>query len=398
MSPTAPHTTVAAPARPGHLSLSRLTKVFGPVHAVDEVSLEIGAGEFVTLLGESGSGKTTTLLMIAGFEEPTSGDILLDGSSIAQTPAHKRNFGMMFQSYALFPHLNVFDNVAFPLRRRRMSKRDIRKRVSETLELVHLSGYEQRFPHQLSGGQQQRVALARATVYGPPVLLMDEPLSALDKRLRQNMQDELRHLHRNLGTTVVYVTHDQEEALALSDTIALMRNGRIEQVGPPATVYSHPQTLFAASFLGEANLLDGRVCDRQAGGIVALRLASGRQVEATATSRVDEGQPCVLVVRPENVLLADEDNHSVRVTIDEAVYLGSSVRCVGAFETGERCVLTLDVAAGRELVRRGGGYVTWRPEDAVLVAADTEISGAHLQRTGRAAAESPQLQAPDFAA
>jgi putative spermidine/putrescine transport system ATP-binding protein len=201
---------------------------------------------------------------------------------------------------------------------------------------------------------------------------MDEPLSALDKRLRQDMQEELRHLHRNLGTTIVYVTHDQDEALALSDTIALMRDGRIEQVGAPADVYSRPRTLFAASFLGEANLLAGRVRQVMPSGVVSLTLSNGRIVEATPISTVAEEEPGVLVVRPENLRLTTDLERAVRVTVAEAIYLGSTVRCVGSFETGERCVLTLDIPAGTDLVRRGGGYVTWQPEDAVLVPADAD--------------------------
>jgi ABC-type Fe3+/spermidine/putrescine transport system ATPase subunit len=298
---------------------------------------------------------------------------------------------MMFQSYALFPHLNVFDNIAFPLRRRRMSKHEIRRLVGESLALVHLTGYERRFPHQLSGGQQQRVALARATVYGPPVLLMDEPLSALDKRLRQNMQEELRHLHRNLGTTVVYVTHDQDEALALSDKIALMRDGRIEQAGAPEDVYARPETLFTASFLGEANLLAVRVRDTSPGGLVALELPTGQIVEGTSIAAVRDGEPRVLVVRPENLRLTDDAERAVGISVAEAVYLGSSVRCVGTFETGERCVLTLDVAVGTELVRRGSGYVTWRAEDAVVVPAAEGTGSAGPARV-------PQLAATDSAA
>jgi spermidine/putrescine ABC transporter ATP-binding subunit len=353
--------------KPGHVALEGVTKSFDEVVALDDASLDVAPGEFVTILGESGSGKTTTLLIIAGFEAPTRGEIRLDGRSITRVPAYQRNFGMVFQNYALFPHLRVFENVAFPLRRRHLPNREIRQRVASALELVHLSGLERRYPHELSGGQQQRVALARATVYSPPVLLMDEPLSALDKKLRQNMQRELRHIHRNLGTTIVYVTHDQEEALALSDKIALMRAGRIEQVGTPAEIYERPRSLFAASFLGEANLLFGQVIDSAPAGVVSIRLHNGQLAEATSSSAVTAGSEKVVVVRPESLLLSDDERRAVRITVTEAVYLGSSVRCMGEFETGERCVLALDVATGTDLVRRGRGCVRWEPRSAVVL-------------------------------
>jgi len=245
----------------GSLHLTSLSKRYGAFTAVDNVTLQIEKGEFLTLLGPSGSGKTTLLMMIAGFQDISEGDILLGGVSIAQTPAEKRNFGMVFQGYALFPHMSVHDNIAYPLSVRRRPKAEIDARVAEMLDLVRLNGFAKRLPKELSGGQQQRVALARALCFAPPVLLLDEPLGALDKKLRVEVQAQLKEIHRRVGTTFVYVTHDQEEALSMSDRIVIMQNGRIEQVGTPADLYQTPKTAFAASFLGKSNFLhrDGAV-------------------------------------------------------------------------------------------------------------------------------------------
>jgi len=245
----------------GSLHLKSLSKRYGAFTAVDNIDLHIQKGEFLTLLGPSGSGKTTLLMMMAGFQDITSGDILLDGVSIAQTPAEKRNFRMVFQGYALFPHMTVQDNIAYPLSVRHRPKAEIDARVAEMLDLVRLTGFAKRLPKELSGGQQQRVALARALCFAPPVLLLDEPLGALDKKLRIEVQAQLKDIHRTVGTTFVYVTHDQEEALSMSDRIVIMQNGRIEQVGTPSELYQHPKTAFAASFLGKSNFLhrDGAV-------------------------------------------------------------------------------------------------------------------------------------------
>jgi ABC-type Fe3+/spermidine/putrescine transport system ATPase subunit len=253
------------PTAPGSLHLTALSKRYGPVTAVDNVTLDIQRGEFLTLLGPSGSGKTTLLMMIAGFQEATSGDILLDGTSIGGMPAEKRGFGMVFQGYALFPHMTVRDNVGYALSVRHRPRAEIAARVDEMLDLVQLTALGDRMPGQLSGGQQQRVALARALCFAPPVLLLDEPLGALDKKLRIEVQAQLKDIHRRIGTTFVYVTHDQEEALSMSDRIVIMRHGRIEQVGTPLDLYQHPRTEFAASFLGKSNFL------RQDGAVYALR-------------------------------------------------------------------------------------------------------------------------------
>jgi ABC-type Fe3+/spermidine/putrescine transport system ATPase subunit len=243
-------------AATGGLRLTTLTKRFGGFTAVDNVDLEIRRGEFLTLLGPSGSGKTTLLMMIAGFLDITEGDILLDGASIRDVPAEKRNFGMVFQGYALFPHMTVRQNIGYALDVRGRPKAEIEARVDEMLELVQLQEFGHRKPGQLSGGQQQRVALARALAFAPPVLLLDEPLGALDKKLRIEVQDQLKDIHRRVGTTFIYVTHDQEEALSMSDRIVIMQNGRIEQLGTPTELYERPRTRFAAGFLGKSNFLD----------------------------------------------------------------------------------------------------------------------------------------------
>jgi spermidine/putrescine transport system ATP-binding protein len=284
----------------GDIHLTDLSKRFADVTAVDHLDLHIAGGEFFSLLGPSGCGKTTTLRMIAGFEQPTEGRILLDGVDVAYTPAHKRNVNTVFQNYALFPHLNVFDNVAFGLRRAKRPKDEMKRRVAEALELVRLAGLERRKSSQLSGGQQQRVALARALVLNPAVLLLDEPLGALDARLRKELQIELKTLQQEVGITFLYVTHDQEEALTMSDRLAVMSGGRVEQIGAPQDVYEAPETLFVADFLGVSNLMEatarGSIEGRWLPGMVErvvyvgsaiqvlVRVATGEMLQALVTN------------------------------------------------------------------------------------------------------------------
>ncbi|MDP9242776.1 MAG: spermidine/putrescine ABC transporter ATP-binding protein, partial [Actinomycetota bacterium] len=239
--------------------LERVTKAFGDTVAVDDLSLDIQEGEFFSMLGPSGCGKTTTLRMIGGFEEPTRGTVYLGGRDVTDLPPYRRDVNTVFQSYALFPHLDVFENVAFGLRRKKVDKADVQKRVTDSLRLVDLPGYEKRKPTQLSGGQQQRVALARALVNEPKVLLLDEPLGALDLKLRKQMQLELKRIQTEVGITFIYVTHDQEEAMTMSNRLAVMRHGKVEQIGAPEAVYESPATEFVAGFLGASNLLDGEV-------------------------------------------------------------------------------------------------------------------------------------------
>ena len=279
--------------------LEKVRKSFGAVTAVDDVSLTIEPGEFITLLGPSGSGKTTTLMMIAGFDHPTHGEIYIDGRPIVGVPPYRRGIGMVFQSYALFPHLTVADNVGFALKQRGTGKATIAEQVAKTLDIVRLRGYEARYPRQLSGGQQQRVALARAIIFQPRVLLMDEPLSALDKQLREELQLEMKRLHQQLGITFIYVTHDQREALIMSDRVAVMNEGRIEQAGTPSDLYDRPANRFVAGFIGESNFFDAAVTAVN-GRDVAVRIA-GTEVLGVSERTPGIGAHVVLAVRPEKI-------------------------------------------------------------------------------------------------
>ncbi len=287
--------------------LERVTKAFGEMVAVDDMSLDIAEGEFFSLLGPSGCGKTTTLRMIGGFEEPTRGTVYLGGRDVTDLPPYKRDVNTVFQSYALFPHLDVFENVAFGLRRRKVPKDEVRQRVDDALRLVEMTGFETRKPGQMSGGQQQRVALARALVNRPKVLLLDEPLGALDLKLRKQMQLELKRIQQEVGITFIYVTHDQEEAMTMSDRLAVMRQGRVEQTGGPEEVYERPATPFVASFLGASNLLSGEIKGESNGYTQILTdggdlvLADTEQIPAGVSGQVQAG------VRPEKITLAPED-------------------------------------------------------------------------------------------
>jgi spermidine/putrescine transport system ATP-binding protein len=289
-----------APSPPA-VQLQAVSKRFGEHTAVETVTLTIAAGEFFSLLGPSGCGKTTTLRIVAGFEMPSAGKVFLSGAEITERPAHLRRIGMVFQHYALFPHLSVFENVAFPLRLRRAQAPEVRQRVSEALEMVRLPGLAGRMPAQLSGGQQQRVALARALVFHPSVVLLDEPLGALDLKLRKAMQLELKTLQREIGLTFVYVTHDQEEALTMSDRIAVMDRGRVLQVGDPRSIYERPSSRFVADFIGVSNFLSGRV--REAGVEAAIELDGGDMVRAERPADVTVGQTVTVAVRPERMRL-----------------------------------------------------------------------------------------------
>ncbi len=283
--------------------LERVSKLFGDVAAVDDLSLDITEGEFFSMLGPSGCGKTTTLRMIGGFEEPTYGTVYLGGRDVTDLPPYKRDVNTVFQSYALFPHLDVFENVAFGLRRKKVAKADIEARVHDTMRLVDLTGFERRKPPQMSGGQQQRVALARALVNQPKVLLLDEPLGALDLKLRKQMQLELKRIQQEVGITFIYVTHDQEEAMTMSNRLAVMRHGKIDQIGHPEEVYEAPATEFVAGFLGASNLLDGQIKE-STNGRTTIELATGGVVQAR-TERVPAGLSAVKVgVRPEKITIA----------------------------------------------------------------------------------------------
>ncbi len=314
------------------LRLVNLDKVFpgrggvGEVTAVDNVSLDIEEGQLVTLLGPSGCGKTTTLRMIAGFEFPTKGDIYLDGQKINDLSPHNRDMSMVFQSYAIFPHLNIYENVAYGLKVQRLPKKEIQERVASTLDLVELSGYEKRAPNQLSGGQQQRVALARALIMEPKVLLMDEPLSNLDAKLREQMRTEIRRIQRYLGITSIYVTHDQIEAMTISDLIVVMNKGRIDQVGTPTDIYRHPQSRFVADFIGRANFVVGAVQAQQDGKLVVDVLGWPLTIPA-AKDDYAVGEVVTVVVRPEMMLLNPAESHVAGI-VRQAAYLGNVVEYV----------------------------------------------------------------------
>jgi putative spermidine/putrescine transport system ATP-binding protein len=296
----------------------------GRTLVVRALDLDVAAGEFLTLLGPSGSGKTTTLLMLAGFEAPTRGEILLAGRPLAGVPPHRRGVGMVFQNYALFPHMSVAENVAFPLSVRRVGRAETAEEVARALDMVRLAGLEARRPAQLSGGQQQRVALARALVFEPQLVLMDEPLGALDKQLREQMQLEIKHIHERLGVTVVYVTHDQSEALTMSDRIAVFRDGAVRQVGGPRQLYEEPANAFVAGFVGENNALSGTVEERR-GAFCAVRLDCGARVQARAVG-AEAGAACVVALRPERAALGAEGGNRLAATAVETIYHGDHAR------------------------------------------------------------------------
>jgi putative spermidine/putrescine transport system ATP-binding protein len=322
------------------VSLRALEKDYGGVGAVRGVSLEIPGGEFLTLLGPSGSGKSTTLMMIAGFETPSDGDISIDRRSVIGVSPHKRNIGMVFQNYALFPHLTVAENIGFALKQRGLAKPEIREHVRRMLDLIQLSGYEARFPQQLSGGQQQRVAIARAIVFNPPVLLMDEPLSALDKQLREDLQLEIKRLHARLGITFIYVTHDQKEALVMSDRVAVMNEGRIAQIGSPKALYDTPSNRFVASFVGEANLLEAKIVGKEMDGLVVLKIGDV-ELKAPASS-LGATNDCLCMIRPEKITVGASPAtdgrpvNSMSATVRETVFMGEMIRYVVEIPAGLR--------------------------------------------------------------
>jgi len=368
----------AAPALPAaEIRLIDLEKRFGAVRAVDGVSLDIRTGEFFSLLGPSGCGKTTTLRMIGGFELPTSGRIVLRDRDVTTDPPDKRPVNMVFQNYALFPHLDVGDNVGFGLRRHKVPAADITRRVGEALALVHLEGYERRKPNQLSGGQQQRVALARALVNRPQVLLLDEPLGALDLKLRRQLQLELKRIQHEVGITFVYVTHDQEEALTMSDRIAVMNAGRVEQLGTPEELYERPRTRFVADFIGTSNLLSGAI-ESIEGRVAVVRLAGDDRCATAVGPDIAVGQTVELSVRPEAVTLHGQNGTgpsmavgTIHATVEQAAYLGGNVQYLVRSPSGLSITALVPKSGGRIPV--GGEVdVTWSPGDALVLAEQPE--------------------------
>ncbi|MFI4994945.1 MAG: ABC transporter ATP-binding protein [Hyphomicrobiales bacterium] len=367
------------PGRPGgqgfggngsSVSIRGATKQYGALYAIRDVSLEVTPGEFLTILGPSGSGKTTILSAIGGFSWLSAGEIFIGERAVTRLPPERRNVGIVFQHYALFPHMTVAENVGFPLQMRGVKRAAGREKIDRVLALVQMSQYRDRFPSQLSGGQQQRVALARAMAFDPPVLLLDEPLSALDKMLRDAVQLELKALHAKTGVTMIYVTHDQTEALILSDRIAVMHNGRIEQLGEPRDLYDRPKTPFVADFIGESNVLRGRIarvegaeCEVVTEGKLACRIK--------ATPELTKGQWVRIVVRPERVALeppARDNLNRYQGRIEVALFLGQSVKYRVSLSPVEAFTVTLPNHQQAAPVLRDGAavWVGWRLEDAIV--------------------------------
>lgn len=354
----------------GALELNGLTKTYGEERVVDTVSATIRPGEFFSLLGPSGSGKTTTLMMIAGFVLPDGGTIQVDGADFTRVPPQRRGLGMVFQNYAIFPHLNVFENVAFPLRARRIAEPELRQRVQTALELVQLDRFAQRYTRQLSGGQQQRVAIARAIVFHPSIVLMDEPLGALDKNLRYDMQVEIKEIQQRLGMTVIYVTHDQEEAMNMSDRIAIMNHGRIEQLGPPTEIYERPANSFVGRFLGEANLIEGTI-ERVVNGEASFRTRDGIVLRGQFDRVATPDHVGSLFVRPEKLSFSDDIGaNRVEGTVRRRSFLGNIIRTV--VDAGPATQLTIDLpnrsdGGGQEIGARI--VVSWSVADSRILVA-----------------------------
>ena len=356
--------------RQGQLTLARLTKRYATTTAVDAIDLDVGRGEFLTLLGPSGSGKTTTLMMVAGFTPPSEGEILVDDRPITGMAPEHRNIGVVFQNYALFPHMKVFDNVAFPLKMRGRPPAEIRAQVGRSLDMVHLTGLGDRLPRQLSGGQQQRVALARALVFDPGLLLMDEPLGALDRNLREQMKLEIRRIHSDVGVTVLYVTHDQEEALTMSDRIALMNRGRIAQLGTAEDLYERPASRFVASFIGESNLLEGRV-ESSDGGAVFVHGGGVRLPLSPGPRAFRPGESCALMVRPEKIALGSEAPDGLPGTVETVVYVGEFTRY--GVRVAPEVMISVKTPNTHAVARAKPGdpvRLRWAASDAYLVPSD----------------------------
>lgn len=358
------------------VQLEDLTKYYGDTAATDGIDLTIAPGEFLTFLGPSGSGKTTTLMMIAGLVIPSKGDIRVHDKSIIRVPVHQRNIGMVFQDYALFPHLNVADNIGFPLKMRGMKQREIRRRVAVTLELMRLSGFEDRRPSQLSGGQRQRVALARALVFEPAVLLLDEPLGALDAKLREEMKFELKQLHQSIGCTTLFVTHDQEEALMLSDRVAVFNEGRLAQVGTPDELYRYPANRFVADFMGETNLVTGRVIVVEDG---VCRLDLGDGLEMRGALREGFNQPrtwATYSLRLEKMSLGEVARDCSNVyegVVEEYLYIGDSIKYLVRLSPSWCVRLKVPDQAGMGILPSGSRVmVGWDEVDTLLIETDVE--------------------------
>ena len=336
----------------------------GRTLVVKDLNISIGRGEFLTMLGPSGSGKTTCLMMLAGFEVPTHGEIRLDGQPINDIPPHKRGIGMVFQNYALFPHMTVAENLSFPLEVRGIGKEERESKVRRALEMVQMEEFTNRLPGQLSGGQQQRIALARALVFEPELVLMDEPLGALDKQLREHMQYEIKHLHERLGITVVYVTHDQSEALTMSDRIAVFNDGVIQQLSTPEDLYERPENSFVAQFIGENNKLEGEVVALE-GDVATVRLADGALTKALAVRVEGPGSPTLLSLRPERVQLGESGGENrADAEMLELIYLGDHIRCRARVHGNDEFIIKVPNNSGHPPIAVGQTMpVSWAVED-----------------------------------
>jgi spermidine/putrescine transport system ATP-binding protein len=357
------------------IEIDHVVKRFGEFVAVDDVDFSIGQGEFFSMLGPSGCGKTTTLRMIAGFEQPTSGAIRLDGVDVSKVPPNKRDVNTVFQQYALFPHMNVFDNVAFGPQSKKVDKTTIKNRVTEMLEVVRLTEFASRRPAQLSGGQQQRVALARALVNLPKALLLDEPLGALDLKLRHAMQFELKRIQREVGITFVYVTHDQEEALTMSDRIAVMSDGRVEQIGTPAEIYDNPASVFVAGFIGQANLWPATVTEHAAGATRVSALGGASLYGSCGDSTLAVGSAVTLMVRPERISISlaqptsqTGGDQSVNATVSDLAFQGPIVRLALEAADGSPIIANVDPDADLPLLRPGDSvWASWTQSAACVL-------------------------------
>jgi putative spermidine/putrescine transport system ATP-binding protein len=359
---------MAAP--PQKLRIREVRKSYGSVVALYDTDLDLAEGEFLTLLGPSGSGKTTLLMTVAGLTVPDKGEIWIDGKLATYLPVHHRDIGMVFQSYALFPHLTVYENIAFPLRMRRVPAEQIKRDVTFALETVRLPGLAHRYPRELSGGQQQRVALARCFVYRPSIILMDEPLGALDKKLRDEMQLEIKQLHSKLGITVLYVTHDQEEAMVMSDRICLMNQGGIEQIGTADDLYFRPNSLFAAQFLGDSNVLPVTIADGNESTLHVTTLA-GARLTVSRTAPIAEGKSAYIMMRPESLKVLAPDDQAENIlegTVTDLIMLGGVSRCLVRLDSGEAVSnKSLTLAAGPRVDRGHRVRLGWSAAETVLL-------------------------------
>lgn len=354
-----------------------LTKKFGDVVAVKDISFDVRQGEFLTLLGPSGSGKTTTLQMIAGFLTPTSGDIYISGNDVLKIPPYDRNIGMVFQNYALFPHMTVTENIAYPLKMRKLSRNKINELTNNILKIVKLPDFGKRLPKHLSGGQQQRVALARALVYDPPLLLMDEPLGALDLQLREHMQLEIRSLQKKLQITCLYVTHDQQEALTMSDRIAVFNEGNLQQIGTPEELYNRPVNRFVANFIGESNFINGSITQINENNSLFKPTNGSDEIVCTCKPNFKVGKNVELIVRPEKIrILNDSEAHSTSVqgVIDESIYIGEIIKYSVRISIDQTISVKQQIRFGRDIYQPGDKIrIGWDPTDCWIITGESII-------------------------